>query len=216
MVSVNNAKISLAGLILMTYIERIRLYRQGSSQILFFFKTLGENYEAFSTNPTENMKGYLSKVTDPVAKEIIGKLVDALELKSPEQTPPYVIDIIHSIFEIIHKTLISTKQTGPGQKPDGLLSKPGDIIHFLKILFMSLPDPELLREMRIYVNALHISTSQTATNIRNEMRRQGLDSTKFISKLGPFNRKTGESGTTIDFDKKKDIAKNILRKVPTE
>lgn len=207
----SNAKIGLAGLILMDYIEKSQIYKQGASQIISFFKQIETNYEDFNTDPDKTIKEYISKVTESVASQIIRKIVDGLELKEANDQTLHIVKTIHNIFEIIHKTIIPSK-TSLSQEKKTALSMPGDIIHFLKVLFMSICLPDTHKEMRIYISSLNISTSQTIVNTKTALTRQRMTPI-FIDKLIPS---VGSSGTTIDFETKKQIINNIISHIPVE
>jgi hypothetical protein len=209
--STNREKIGLAGLLFLHFLQETPFHKETGNTITKFVKTFQDTKPS---SPQQIMTLYQS-VNDPIAKSMAHELIRVMIAGDTRRLSQFVFlaNTITTLYDFLTKTIVPTK-SGSKDASGTMIPMPGDIISFIKILFLSLFDDELYREVEIFIKSVrpNYSIKNTIDVVKKTITDQRLKP-QILHMLIP-NETSIRSEVTLDLDKKIALIQQILSIIP--
>lgn len=207
----NRERIGLAGLIFLHFLQTGTLYKDSANQIISFIKFFKDK----TPNTLDEVKAVYTTITDSTAKEVAKELLRVLIVNDPQDLLKFnfISGSVFNLYTLLTKYVIQQKTSG--KEISGTdLSFPGDIVSFLKILFLSLFDDDLYRELEVFIQAIRpsYSTKNTIDVVRKVINDRRMKPV-ILNLLLP-DESTISSTVTLDLDKKIQMIQQVLNTIP--
>lgn len=200
----------MAGLLFLYFLQNGNFYQEDAAQVINFLRTI----VAKKPETAEQIKPFYNEISSGSAQGFIKELLRAMNVvnKSDLRTLILSSSSIINIYNIMSNDILTPKPKA-GVSSRATLTNPGDIVTFLKVLFLSVIDKQLYDEIVIFVNAINprYSTQNTIDVINKYIRDNSL-SPVILNLIVPDSSSTGY--VTLNIQEKLNTIKRIMSSIP--
>jgi hypothetical protein len=203
--STNRQKIGIAGLLFLHTLQETPFYKETGNTITKVVKSFADT----KPDTLEKIKAIYDGVSDPIAKNILKELLRVLIAGDTKRLVEFnfMSITIHTLYDLLTKTIVPNKTSGK-EITGTLIPMPGDVVSFLKIMFLSMFDDELYKEVEIFTQySTSVDPKNTIYAINKIMKDRNLKPVILELLLPPSG--TIGSSTTETLDKKLQIIKGV-------
>ena len=203
----NQEKLSVSGLLFLHYIQKSLLYKEEVSQLLQFLK----NFHTKKPDNSTTIRELFDQIKNNSSKELCAQLLKIMNVSDSRDLKRFInlIPSIINLYNELNRAIVKNRPRA-NEITGTYIPKPGDIISFLKILFLSRFQEDIFKELLIFVNTLN--PGYTVQNISEIITRK-FDSLQIQPEIMPLllpKKDSIGSAVTLDLDKKIYVIKNIV------
>ena len=209
--STNRELIGIAGLVFLHYLQEYSFHKETGNTIVKFVNTFQEKTP---TDITSLIQLY-NDVSDPIAKQMANELLKVCIAADSKRLDRFnkMSPSITGLYQLLTNNIVSQKTSGKDISGT-FITHPGDIVSFLKILFLSLFDDELYTEIEIFIKSIRPNyTPKDTIYLINKTIADNNIKPIILNMLIPQDKQFG-SIVTQDLPKKIGLIQQILQLVP--
>lgn len=204
-------RIGLAGLLFLHYLQETSFHKDTANTITKFVNSF---HDIQPTTP-QAIVNIVKDVKDPIAYKMATELIKTLIAGDTKRLADFntISPSIHGLYDTLTQAIVPLKT--PGKDITGtLIPMPGDIISFLKILFLSLFDNDLYTEIEVFIKSIRPSyTPRDTIAFVNKYIADRRITPHILNMLVPEEKMIG-SVSTQNLDIKIKIIQNIIQLIP--
>lgn len=190
--STNRQKVGIAGLLFLHFLQESPFYKETGNSITKMIRDFHEQ----GPKTIDEIKGIYDSVSDPTAKTMAKEIIRVLIAGDSKRLVEFnfVANAIHSLYDLLTKSIVPTKTSGK-EITGTMIPMPGDIVSFLKILFLSMFDDEMYKEIEIFLKyATSVDPKNTIIAIKRIIQERQLKPI-ILTSLLPSESTLGSSAT---------------------